>query len=112
MDISVTKSVSIIVVCSLVTFLTRYLPFLLFNSGKNEVPKLVLYLGEVLPPAVIAVLVIYCLKDTVLTDIMVLLPQLISVVAVFILHIWKKHYLLSIGVGTLCYVILTNFVFV
>ena len=46
-----------------VTFLTRALPFLLFDRGERP-PKLVLYLGQVLPPAIIAMLIIYCLRGT------------------------------------------------
>ena len=57
------RAVAAIVVMALVTFLTRALPFLLFDRGEHP-PKLVLYLGRVLPPAIIAMLIIYCLKDS------------------------------------------------
>ena len=50
-----------ILVCALCTQVTRWLPFLLFG-GKKEVPGLVRYLGTILPAAIMAVLVVYCLK--------------------------------------------------
>ena len=53
---------STILVCALCTQITRWLPFLLFG-GKKEVPRLVRYLGTILPAAIMAVLVVYCLKD-------------------------------------------------
>lgn len=111
MGISFGKSISIILACAIVTFLIRYLPFFLFNSDKKEIPKVVLYLGDVLPPAVIAVLVIYCIKDIEFGIAAGFLPQIISIALVVILHIWKKNYLISIAAGTVCFVILTNFVF-
>ena len=47
---------------SIVTILLRFLPFLIW-SGKRKTPPYILYLGRVLPPAIIGMLVIYCLKD-------------------------------------------------
>ena len=50
-----------------VTFLTRFLPFLLFDRG-GKPPRIVLYLGRVLPPAIIMMLIIYCLRNVSLTS--------------------------------------------
>lgn len=112
MVISSSQSLFIILVCAVVTFFIRCLPFLLFNRGKNEAPKLILYLGNVLPTAVIAVLVIYCVKDSIFTDMSMFLPELIAIAVIAVLHITKKNYLISIGAGTLLYILLVNLVFV
>ena len=94
-----------------VTFLTRALPFLLFDRGESP-PKLVLYLGRVLPPAIIAMLIIYCLRDISFAAPAGWAPQLIAVGAVVLLHLWKKNNLLSIFGGTILYMVLVQAVFV
>ncbi|BDF66264.1 AzlD domain-containing protein [Pseudoflavonifractor phocaeensis] len=94
-----------------VTFLTRALPFLLFDRGERP-PKLVLYLGKVLPPAVIAMLIVYCLRTVSFAGLGSWLPQLISVAAVVLLHLWKHNNLISIFGGTLLYMFLVQAVFV
>ena len=100
-----------IVVMAAVTFLTRFLPFLLFDRGESP-PRIVLYLGRVLPPAIIAMLIIYCLKDLSFAQAGGWLPQLISVGAVVALHLWRHNNLLSIFGGTILYMILVQAVFV
>ena len=94
-----------------VTFLTRFLPFLLFDRGEAP-PKVVLYLGRVLPPAIIAMLIVYCLKGISFTAPALWAPQLIAVAAVVALHLWKRNNLISIFGGTILYMILVQFVFV
>ncbi len=110
MPVSVVKSLLIIAVVSVTTFATRAIPFLIFPKGK-EIPPLVKYLGGALPPAVIGMLVIYCLKDVNLFAAPFALPELIAGVVVVILHIWKRNNLLSIGVGTVLYMVLVQGVF-
>lgn len=110
MPISAKLSLAIILVVSITTFATRVIPFLLFPKGK-EVPKTVQYLGKVLTPAVIGMLVVYCLKDTVVLTTPYGVPELISVIVTAILHIWKRNNLLSIGVGTVLYMFLIQVVF-
>lgn len=103
-------AVVVILLVAVCTFLTRFLPFALFGGGK-EVPKTVKILGELLPPAVIAILVIYCIKGV---NFMVApngLPEMIAMGIVGILHIWKRNNLLSIGGGTVIYMILVQVVF-
>ena len=95
-----------ILVCALCTQVTRWLPFLLFG-GKKEVPGLVRYLGTILPAAILALLVVYCMK--VITPYG--LPELISVAVVVGLHLWKGNTLASIALGTLCYMMLVQLVF-
>jgi len=92
------------------TQLTRWLPFLLFPENK-EPPAVVLYLGRVLPPAVMGLLVIYCLRNTSLLTAPHGLPELIAVAAVVVLHRWKNNVLLSIAGGTVLYMILVQLVF-
>ena len=77
-------AIAAIAVMAVVTFLTRALPFLLFDRGSAP-PKLILYLGRVLPPAVIAMLIIYCLKDISFAQAGGWVPQLISVAVVVVL---------------------------
>ena len=117
------QTIAAIAVMALVTFLTRALPFLLFDRSDHP-PKLVLYLGRVLPPAVIAMLIVYCLKDALLSlggnltsafSAPVLghwLPALIALVVVVLLHCWKHNNLLSIFGGTILYMFLVQAVFV
>jgi branched-subunit amino acid transport protein AzlD len=100
----------VILVVAAATFLTRFLPFALFGGGK-EVPALVKNLGDLLPPAVIAILVVYCLKGVSLMVVPHGFPEFISVGIVALLHIWKRNNLLSIGGGTLLYMVLVQMVF-
>ena len=116
------QAVAAIAVMAVVTFLTRALPFLLFDRGDHP-PKLVLYLGRVLPPAIIAMLIIYCLKGPLLAlrdgfpHLLSLqavgewLPAFLSVLVVALLHLWKRNTLLSIFGGTVLYMVLVQAVF-
>ena len=101
-----TQSTITILVVVLGTMLTRFLPFLVFPEGKTP-PHYITYLGMVLPYAVIGLLVVYCLKDAVFASFHGL-PELIAIVCIFILHKWKRNILLSIGVGTVVYMILVQ----
>ena len=105
------RSAALVAAIAAVTALTRFLPFLLFG-GKKQPPKAILYLGRVLPPAVIAMLIIYCLKDISFAQAGSWLPQLISVAVVVVLHLWKHNNLLSIFGGTILYMVLVQAVFV
>lgn len=116
------QAAAAIAVMAAVTFLTRALPFLLFDRGDRP-PKLVLYLGRVLPPAIIAMLIIYCLKGPLLAlrdafpHLLSLsaagewLPAFLSVLAVALLHLWRRNTLLSIFGGTVLYMVLAQAVF-
>lgn len=85
--------------------LTRFLPFLLFPAGRPT-PKYIQYLGKVLPSAVFGMLVIYCLKDVSLISGSHGIPELLAVLAVTVLHLWKRQMLLSIAGGTIFYMVL------
>ena len=103
-------SVWIIVVATLVTMATRFLPFLIFR-GDKKTPDSIVYLGKVLPYAIMGMLVVYCLKDVQLLSWPHGIPELIGILLVAGLHIWKRNTLLSIGVGTVCYMLLVQLVF-
>ena len=110
MPISVTRSMMIIFVSALITFATRVIPFLIFPEGK-KIPKAVEYLGKVLAPAIIGVLVVYCLKDTPILTVPHGIPEGIAVAVTVLLHVWKRNNLLSIGAGTILYMVLIQIVF-
>ena len=90
-----------------VTLLTRALPFLIFDRGK-EPPQVILYLGRLLPPAVMAMLVVYCLRGMEFSAAPGWIPQVIGVGAVVLLHKWKHNTLLSIFGGTILYMVLVQ----
>lgn len=104
-------SLLLILVISLVTVALRFLPFICFPADR-PIPKSLSYLGSVLPGAIMGMLVIYCFKSTVVFSYPFALPELIATVLVVILYLWKRNSLLSIGLGTIVYMILVQFVFV
>ena len=93
--------------CGLGTFLTRVIPFIFLPDGK-ETPKIIIYLGRVLPAACMGLLIIYCLKDVTLLDYPYGLPEAIGIASVAILHKWKGNALLSIFGGTILYMVLVH----
>lgn len=93
------------------TMLTRFLPFLVFGRGKDT-PKYIQYLGKILPAAVFGLLVVYCLKDVNVLSGSHGLPEAIAILVVVLLHLWKRQMLLSIAGGTVCYMLLTQLVFI
>ena len=99
-----------IVVCTLVTMATRFLPFLIFGE-KRKTPPIIEYLGKVLPCAIMGMLVVFCLKGISFTGSPYGIPELIACAVVAALHVWKRNSLLSIGGGTVCYMLLVQLVF-
>lgn len=99
-----------IAVTSLCTILLRALPFLVFR-GKRKVPQIVEYLGNTLPPAIMVILVIYCIKGISLKMNPYGIPELLGILAVAVLHVWKRNILLSVGLGTILYMFLIQIVF-
>jgi len=109
--LNVTETLIILVLLALGVQLTRWIPFWLFPE-KKEPPAVVTYLGHVLPPAMMGLLVIYCLKDISWAAAPHGIPELISIVVVAVLHKWKDNVLLSIAGGTVLYMIFIQVVFV
>ncbi|MBR2715773.1 MAG: AzlD domain-containing protein [Ruminococcus sp.] len=110
MESNTLHSVLLVLVMALVSFLLRAFPFIVF-TGKKETPKFVVYLGKVLPYAIIGMLVIYCVKDISFAAAKDFLPYIIAGTVVVILHVWRRNTLLSIIAGTLSYMALVQFVF-
>ena len=94
----------------LVTMATRFIPFLIFGENRKT-PAIIEYLGTVLPCAIMGMLVVYCLKDISFLASPFGIPEIISCIVVAALHIWKRNSLLSIGGGTVCYMLLVQLVF-
>lgn len=103
-------AIAILVVVAVCTLLTRALPFWLLG-GRREVPGTVKYLGKVLPPAIMVILVVYCLKSVNIFVGSRGIPEFLAIGLVVLLHLWKKNTLLSIGAGTVFYMILVQVVF-
>lgn len=104
------SSLIMIAAISIATFATRAASFLVFPKGK-EVPPKVVFIGRVLPPAIIGMLVVYCLRSTSVLAYPYGIPELIAGLTVVILHLWKRNIFLSIGAGTILYMVLVQMVF-
>lgn len=94
---------------SIVTILLRFLPFLIFDHGK-QLPNWISYLGKVLPPAIMSMLLVYCLRNINFVSGNHGIPELICVGVTMLIHNWKRNTLLSIGVSTVLYMIIIQFV--
>lgn len=97
-----------IILCGLATLLTRFLPFIVFKEDK-QTPAFITYLGKYLPPAVFGMLVIYCLKDVDVTGGYHGIREAIAIFSTILVHLWKRNMLISIAVGTICYMLLLHF---
>ena len=101
MVLTTMQSIAIIAVCGICTLLERALPFLIFSG--RAVPEL--------PMAIMATLVIYCLKGISFSSAAGFAPLLIASAVTAILHLWKRSTLISIFCGTVCYMVLVQLVF-
>lgn len=100
LEIGITVALSALTTASI-----RFAPFLLFPNGK-KIPAFVQWLGKQLPRAVMAMLVIYCLKDVSFAEACNWLPALLGVAVTAGVHLWKKQMIFSISVGTAVYMVL------
>ena len=107
---TILEQIITIAICALGTMATRFLPFLIFKD-KRPTPKFVQYLGKALPAAIFGMLVVYCLKDVSMTAYSFGIPELIGIVSVVGLHLWKRQMILSIAGGTVIYMLLVQLVF-
>ena len=106
--IDTAHSAVLVITMSVVTILLRFLPFAIF---RKKTPAYISYLGKVLPPAIIGMLVIYCLKDVRINAAPFGAPELIAGILVAVLQVWKRKSLLSILAGTVVYMLLVQLVF-
>lgn len=110
MEINIVRTVIIIAICAACTFFERVLPFLLF--GDREVPKVIRYLGRVLPMAIMTTLIVYCIKNISFAAASNWLPYFIGIAVTALLHLWRSNALLSIAGGTAIYMVLVQAVFI
>lgn len=97
-------NISAVAIMAVVTYALRALPFIAFRN--RQVPKYIEYLGKYLPFAVMAMLVVYCLKGIDLLSGNHGLPEIIAAAAVALLHIWKRNTIISVVAGTVLYMVL------
>ena len=102
--------IATVAVAAAITAALRFAPFLIFGRGKKT-PALITHLGNVLPYAIMGMLVVYCMKDVKIIAAPYGLPELLGCIIVAVLHIWRRNTLLSIGAGTVCYMLMIQFLF-
>lgn len=102
------NSRAILAICIMagITFILRSMSFVLFTHGKT--PAYITFLGKYLPFSIIGMLVIYCLKNVSLAHSPYGIPEFVAVALVAGLHLWKRNTLLSILLGTVCYMLLLH----
>jgi len=105
------QTIVIIIMATLGTMITRFLPFILFKDIKSG-NSYISYLGEVLPYSAIGLLVVYCLKGVAFSSAASWVPEVIAIICIVVLHIWKENTLLSIGAGTVVYMLLVQNIFI
>ena len=98
-----------IFIAAVATLLTRFLPFIIFKGKK--IPKALDYLGFALPASVFGMILVYALKDTVVTSFPFALPEVLGLFVTSIIYLWRKNTLLSIAAGTIFYMFLVQVVF-
>lgn len=110
MQLTGIQTLCIIIAVACGTMITRFSPFLLFPDSK-EPPQIISYLGKVLPASMMGLLVVYCLKQVSVLQSPYGLPEFISILFIVVLHKWKSNVLLSIGGGTVLYMLLVQMIF-
>jgi branched-subunit amino acid transport protein AzlD len=100
------EMLTIIAVIAFATFATRALPFICFCS--KEPPAILATIEKNLPPMILMLLVIYCLKDVEWLSAPYGIPELLTIAVVSALHLWKRSPMLSIFTGTIIYMTLVQ----
>ena len=98
----------IIIMCAIITFGLRALPFAVFR-GKRKMPVWLEQLGKALPPLIMAVLIVYCLRDITTDPKHIGIAQMAGVLATAISYKWKHNTLISILLGTVSYMLFLHF---
>lgn len=106
---TILEQIVTILIAGFATVLTRFLPFVIFKGKKT--PKALDYLGFALPCSVFGMLLVYCLKDTVVTSFPFALPEVLGLAVTSAIYLWKKNTLISIAAGTVFYMFLIQVVF-
>lgn len=110
MPLTNTQTIIMIIAIASGTIITRFLPFILFPE-KKEPPKIIVYLGRVLPASMMGLLVVYCMRNVSIIEGSHGLPELLAMTLIVILHKWKGNVLLSISAGTALYMFLVQVIF-
>lgn len=92
-------------IIAVVTSALRFLPFLLF-SDKGKTPQIIYKIGDVLPYAIMGMLVVYCLRNVSLTHVSGMVPPIVATLVTAISYVKKRNTLVSIILGTVCYMVL------
>lgn len=111
MTLTPIQTIVIVIMAALGTMITRFLPFILFKDIKSG-NSYISYLGEVLPYSAIGLLVVYCLKGVTFSSPENWAPEVIAIICIAVLHSWKENTLLSIGAGTVVYMLLVQNIFI
>lgn len=100
----------LIIVMAVVTAIIRFAPFAIFRD-ENKMPQSLIYLGGVLPGAIMGMLVIYCFKSTSISAAPHGIPEFIATIVIALTYLWKRNVLISITIGTVFYMALIQLVF-
>ena len=97
-----------VAVSAVITFGLRALPFFFFRGEKNDknMPDWLLQLGIILPSAIMAVLIVYCLRGAKSDFVGSGILGFLSVAVVAFSYKWKHNTFVSILLGTTMYMIL------
>ncbi|MEE3409458.1 MAG: AzlD domain-containing protein [Erysipelotrichaceae bacterium] len=99
----------LIAIMSLTTIAIRFLPFILFSKRR---PAFIMYLGKVLPYCTMAMLVVFCFRDTDFSSINACLPELIAGIYAVLLQKWQHNSTLTIVSATILYMLLVQRVYI
>lgn len=110
MTLTYFQTFTIICIVTFGTIITRFLPFIIFKDTKAN-NSYIQYLGQVLPYSAIGLLVVYCLKNVNFNGPANWIPEAAAIICIALLHYWKENTLLSIGAGTVIYMVLVQVVF-
>lgn len=110
MTLNAYQAIITIAAIAITTFFIRAVPFILFPEDKST-PEYIEYIGIALPCAIMAMLIVYCLKSVSVLSFPFGLPEVIAIVVIAAVHFWKKNMLLSIATGTILYMFLVQIIF-
>jgi branched-subunit amino acid transport protein AzlD len=111
MYLTTLQTIVIIFAVALGTMVTRFTPFIMFPDGKER-PAIIDYLARMLPASMMGLLVVYCLKDVSVFVYPNGISELLAIIVIVLLHLWKRNVLLSIGAGTLLYMFFVQVIFI